>query len=609
MADVVFASGNTYTVVVQPVSSSTVTVTSTGEPSVVVDTSKTGPAGPTGATGATGANGATGATGPQGPAGESANTGYYSFSNNRFYTSNSHAYFYSAPDYYSYIISDSMSTLLWSDAVSNAGLVNTSNLVYAYTYSGGFGVDTYKQGASSFSWSFNKDDGNFYTANGIYFPDSTFQNTAASTGWITFSNNSISSSNNAIDIELHQDAGVNFISASYFQMQYNANSHVSGYDTANSNWIYVDSSGTTIENFDDTGNVLSGLYLRDDYVSVNTPNTTFTGNVVANVDLSVTRNLTVSGNLTVTGNVTVIGANNLSLVDNMIYLNSNSTTANPDMGFAGNYNDGTYHHAGFFRDHSSGTWKVFDNYAPEPDASVNIDQTNTTFHIANFQANIVYIGNTSVYSTVNTTNFTGTSNNTLYVGSVTAANVVSNAQLSANLSSYQTTAGLSANVATLSSNNASYLGGVAAASYLVTNTAINTGNVSVTGNITLTGNISGNTAGFAIGYRDIPQNFTNTSFSLALTDAGKHILTQNSGSGTQTITVPNNSSVAFLTGAAITIVVQSTGTVAVANGAGVTMYLAGNSTAKSSISLNSYSMATVLKIGTDTWMVSGTGAT
>ena len=127
--------------------------------------------------------------------------------------------------------------------------------------------------------------------------------------------------------------------------------------------------------------------------------------------------------------------------------------------------------------------------------------------------------------------------------------------------------------------------------------------------ITFTSNVVGNTAGFAIGYRDVPQNFTNTSYTLALTDAGKHILTQNSGASTQTITIANNTSVAFQTGAAITIVVQSTGTVAVANGAGVTMYLAGNSTAKSTVTLNSYSMATLLKIGTDTWMVSGTGAT
>ena len=104
----------------------------------------------------------------------------------------------------------------------------------------------------------------------------------------------------------------------------------------------------------------------------------------------------------------------------------------------------------------------------------------------------------------------------------------------------------------------------------------------------------------------IPQNFTNTSFTLALTDAGKHILTQNNGTS-QIITVPNNSSVAYSTGAEVTIVVQTTGTVAVANGVGVTMYLAGNSDSKSTITLNSYSVAKLLKIGTDTWIVSGTG--
>jgi hypothetical protein len=64
-----------------------------------------------------------------------------------------------------------------------------------------------------------------------------------------------------------------------------------------------------------------------------------------------------------------------------------------------------------------------------------------------------------------------TANNTSFVGSVSAANVVSNAQLSANLTSYQTTAGLSANVATLTANNANNLGGVAAASYVNTSGA------------------------------------------------------------------------------------------------------------------------------------------
>jgi len=166
-------------------------------------------------------------------------------------------------------------------------------------------------------------------------------------------------------------------------------------------------------------------------------------------------------------------------------------------------------------------------------------------------------------------------------------------------------------VLTLSNTSTIDAGSIATnvnATYVWTNNNTFSANVIINGTLTATGNVAGNTAGFAIGYRDVPQNFTNTSFTLALTDAGKHILTQNSGASTQTITIANNTSVAFQTGAAVTIVVQSTGTVAVANGAGVTMYLAGNSTAKSTVTLNSYSMATLLKIGTNTWMVSGTGA-
>ena len=85
----------------------------------------------------------------------------------------------------------------------------------------------------------------------------------------------------------------------------------------------------------------------------------------------------------------------------MIYLNEDAIgNTNPDLGFSGAYNDGTYHHAGFFRDHSTGTWKVFDNYQPEPDASPYIDQSNATFRIANFQANVGYFNQIQTTSNV-----------------------------------------------------------------------------------------------------------------------------------------------------------------------------------------------------------------
>ena len=130
-------------------------------------------------------------------------------------------------------------------------------------------------------------------------------------------------------------------------------------------------------------------------------------NVSATADVSFF-NLSVTNNLTVYGNVTTYGANNVSISDNMIYLNSNSSVSNPDIGFAFNYNDGVYRHGGFFRDASdNGTFKVFENYSPEPDANIFIDTAHASFKLANIQAT-TFFGNVSgTAGTVSSlTNFT-----------------------------------------------------------------------------------------------------------------------------------------------------------------------------------------------------------
>jgi hypothetical protein len=121
--------------------------------------------------------------------------------------------------------------------------------------------------------------------------------------------------------------------------------------------------------------------------------------------------------------------------------------------------------------------------------------------------------------------------------------------------------------------------------------------------ISIAGNITGNTGGFAIGYRDIPQVVFTSNATLALTDAGKHYFSSNSAN---VITVPNNTVVSFSIGTAISIVQQGTANLTVTPGAGVTMYLAGNSTSSSRI-LGNYGMATLMKVGTDTWFINGTG--
>jgi hypothetical protein len=105
-------------------------------------------------------------------------------------------------------------------------------------------------------------------------------------------------------------------------------------------------------------------------------------NVIGEGSSSVT---TVYGNLVVEGTTLTVSASNLAIADNMIYLNDGNEITNPDLGIAGNYNDGTYQHAGIFSDASdSHTWKVYKGYTPEPSQSIDI--THASFTLADFQA-------------------------------------------------------------------------------------------------------------------------------------------------------------------------------------------------------------------------------
>lgn len=130
-----------------------------------------------------------------------------------------------------------------------------------------------------------------------------------------------------------------------------------------------------------------------------------------------------------------------------------------------------------------------------------------------------------------------------------------------------------------------------------------TGDQSVTGNVSVTGNISGNTNGYTIGYLNIPQvSASNTT--LALGDAGKHYYSTTAGN--LTLTIPNNATTSFATGTAINIVVQAAGNVLVNADSGVTLYMAGSSTSGNR-AVGAYGMATLMKVASDTWFISGAG--
>jgi hypothetical protein len=128
----------------------------------------------------------------------------------------------------------------------------------------------------------------------------------------------------------------------------------------------------------------------------------------------------------------------------------------------------------------------------------------------------------------------------------------------------------------------------------VTNTSLS--NITVSGSIT--------TNGYIVGYLEAPQNAQNTSYTLTLTDSGKHVYSQNTA--TQVLTIPTNANVAFNIGTMVSIVLQGSGNVTVSPFSGVTLYLAGNSTSASR-TISTYGMATLMKVATNTWFINGSG--
>jgi hypothetical protein len=102
----------------------------------------------------------------------------------------------------------------------------------------------------------------------------------------------------------------------------------------------------------------------------------------------------------------------------------------------------------------------------------------------------------------------------------------------------------------------------------------------------------------------MPQTSTSVSYTLVLGDAGKHIYVTVTG---RTITVPANSSVAFPIGTTITVVNPGSVSTSIAITTD-TMYLAGAGTTGTR-TLAAFGVATLLKLTSTTWIISGNGLT
>jgi len=107
-----------------------------------------------------------------------------------------------------------------------------------------------------------------------------------------------------------------------------------------------------------------------------------------------------------------------------------------------------------------------------------------------------------------------------------------------------------------------------------------------------------------LGYINAPQNSqTGATYTLVLTDQGDHIYF--TGGTTATLTVPLNSAVAFPIGTAILVLNNNSGSLTISSSA--TLQLAAGSTGNRTVA--SKGMASLLKVATDTWWVSGAGVT
>jgi hypothetical protein len=109
----------------------------------------------------------------------------------------------------------------------------------------------------------------------------------------------------------------------------------------------------------------------------------------------------------------------------------------------------------------------------------------------------------------------------------------------------------------------------------------------------------------SVGYIGSPQVSGGASaYTLVLGDAGEHVYF--TGGSTATLTVPTNATVAFPTGTTILVLNNNSGNLTI-SGAGVTFQLANGSTGNRTVATKG--MASLIKVATDTWWVTGPGVT
>jgi len=153
-----------------------------------------------------------------------------------------------------------------------------------------------------------------------------------------------------------------------------------------------------------------------------------------------------------------------------------------------------------------------------------------------------------------------------------------------------------------------YLGTVSGTTVTDTKVAsTGTGSVVLGTTPTINGTTYTTATATSVGYIGMPQNSQSAAYTTVLADQGKHILHPTADNNARTFTIDSNANVAYPVGTVITIVNQIN-TVTIAITSDTLTWFAGSGTASTgSRSLAAGGVATLLKVGTTSWIISGPG--
>jgi hypothetical protein len=242
----------------------------------------------------------------------------------------------------------------------------------------------------------------------------------------------------------------------------------------------------------------------------------------------------------------------------------------------------------------TGTGSVVMNTSPtisSPSITTNLTTTSTSFDLINANATTINFGGAAT---------------TLNIGNTFSAQTVNMFPSSTGASTYNFATGAqgSGTTKTLNIGTGAGTGGTTNIN-IGGNPAVSTSNITLNGNTTLTpANAVAATSATTAGYVGMPQNSQSGAYTLAAGDAGKHIYYTTTG---QTVTIPNNSSVAFQIGTAITFITAPSVSLSIAITTD-TLRLA-NTTTTGTRTLAANGVATAIKVTSTAWIISGNGLT